>query len=85
MKQDELTSLVKKQATQQIGFDLIGIADASDSQFDHAPPGHKPTEYLVGAKSVIVGGREVIDEMAFDQVSASSTASSVPPMLTICP
>ena len=62
MKQEELTASVKKYA-RELGFDLVGIADASDQQFDHAPPGHKPTEYLPGAKSVIVGGIEVLDEI----------------------
>ena len=40
---------------------MVGIADANDPQFDHAPEGHKPNEYLAGAKSVIVGGKEVLD------------------------
>jgi len=63
MEQEELTLLVKRHAINQIGFDLIGIADANDSQFQHAPPGHKPNEYLIGAKSVVVGGREVLEEI----------------------
>ena len=58
----ELTRLVKEEAS-HIGFDLVGIADALDPQFDRAPEGHKPTEYLAGAKSVIVGGKEILDEM----------------------
>ncbi|OGO19716.1 MAG: hypothetical protein A2144_05920 [Chloroflexi bacterium RBG_16_50_9] len=62
MSASELTQLVKEQAM-AIGFDLVGIADADDHQFDHAPRGHKPGEYLAGAKSVVVGGKEVIDEM----------------------
>lgn len=63
MTPEELTSLVKEHATREIGFDLAGIADALDPQFDHAPPGHKPTEYLAGARSVVVGGREILDEI----------------------
>jgi epoxyqueuosine reductase QueG len=62
MDKSELTKLVKEKAL-DIGFDLVGIADAADPQFDHAPPGHKPAEYLAGAKSVVVGGREVSDEI----------------------
>lgn len=63
MTPEELTSLVKEHAIHQIGFDLVGIADALDPQFDHAPQGHKPTEYLAGARSVVVGGREILDEI----------------------
>ncbi|HJX13075.1 MAG TPA: hypothetical protein VJ377_06050 [Dehalococcoidales bacterium] len=62
MDNAELTELVKEKAL-QIGFDLVGIADANDRQFAHAPEGHKPTEYLPGAQSVVVGGREVLDEI----------------------
>ncbi len=63
MTLEELTSLVKEQAVHRIGFDLVGIADTLDPQFDRAPQGHKPTEYLMGAKAVVVGGREVINEI----------------------
>lgn len=63
MTPEELTSLVKEYALHQTGFDLVGIADALHPQFDRAPQGHKPTEYLTGARSVIVGGREVLDEI----------------------
>jgi epoxyqueuosine reductase QueG len=62
MNTSELTKLVKEKAL-DIGFDLVGIADAADSNFDHAPEGHKPGEYLPGARSVVVGGREVLDEI----------------------
>jgi epoxyqueuosine reductase QueG len=62
MNIEELTQLVKEQA-QQIGFDLLGIADADDPQFDRAPQGHKPAEYLAGARSVIIGGKEILDEI----------------------
>jgi epoxyqueuosine reductase QueG len=62
MKQEEFTSAVKRYA-RELGFDLVGLADASDKQFDHAPLGHKPTEYLPGARSVVVGGIEVLDEI----------------------
>jgi epoxyqueuosine reductase QueG len=58
----QFTKKVKKQA-RFLGFDLVGVADASDSEFDRAPAGHKPVEYLPGARSVIVGGIEVIDEI----------------------
>jgi epoxyqueuosine reductase QueG len=60
---EKLTSLVKEYATQEIGFDLIGIADALDQEFSQAPKGHKPAEYLAGARAVVVGGREVLNEM----------------------
>ena len=63
MDTEKLTSVVKKYATEKIGFDLIGIADALDENFNRAPEGHKPAEYLKGARSVIVGGREIIDEI----------------------
>jgi epoxyqueuosine reductase len=59
----KLTTSVKEFARHQIGFDLVGIADALDPQFNCAPQGHKPTEYLPKAKAVIVGGREVINEI----------------------
>ena len=62
MDSKELTEHIKEEAT-KIGFDLVGIASANDSQFDRAPQGHKPVEYLPGAKSVVVGGREVLDEI----------------------
>ena len=62
MNTSELTNYVKDQVI-SVGFDLVGIADASDPQFDHAPEGHKPAEYLAGARSVIVGGKEVLDEI----------------------
>ena len=61
MNKSELTEYVKDMVI-SVGFDLVGIADASDPQFDHAPEGHKPAEYLAGARSVIVGGKEVLDE-----------------------
>ena len=63
MTTEELPSLVTEYATRQIGFDLLGIADALDVQFDRAPQGHRPTEYLTGARSVVVGGREILDEI----------------------
>ena len=63
MTTEELTSQVKEYVIHQIGFDLVGVAYALDPQFNHAPEGHKPTEYLNGAKSVIVGGKEVLDEI----------------------
>lgn len=62
MNTSELTRLVKDEVI-SAGFDLVGIASADDPQFDHAPEGHKPTEYLAGARSVIVGGKEVLDEI----------------------
>lgn len=61
MNREELTKSVRKHAIAKIGFDLVGVADALDPEFDVAPRGHKPVEYLPGAKSVVVGGRKVLD------------------------
>ncbi len=38
--------------TKKSGIDLIGVA--SIERFDHAPQGHKPTDIMIEAKSVIV-------------------------------
>jgi epoxyqueuosine reductase QueG len=38
--------------TKKLGVDLIGVA--SIERFDHAPHGHKPTDIMIEAKSVIV-------------------------------
>ena len=62
MNKSELTKYVKDRVI-SVGFDLVGIADANDPHFDHAPEGHKPAEYLAGARSVIVGGKEILDEI----------------------
>ncbi len=59
----ELTQSVKDHAQDEIGFDLVGIASATDPQFDIAPEGHKPAEWLPGAKSVVVGGIKVLREI----------------------
>ena len=61
-KKSELTSNVRNYALREVGFDLLGIAGANDPQFDRAPEGHHPTEWLPGAKSVVVGGIKVLDE-----------------------
>jgi len=58
-----LTESVKEFARHEVGFDLVGVASAADSQFDIAPPGHKPAEWLPGAKSVVVGGIKVLREI----------------------
>ena len=60
---DELTRNLNAYAKEKVGFDLVGIAKASDSQFDRAPKGHHPTEWLPGAKSVVIGGIKVIREI----------------------
>ena len=60
---EALTRKVKTYASREIGFDLVGVADASDAQFDRAPKGHHPTEWLPGAKSVVVGGIKVLTEI----------------------
>ena len=41
-----------KEFARNLGADLIGIGDAK--RMDEAPPGHKPTDYLPDAKSIIV-------------------------------
>lgn len=63
MNPEQLTALVKEYAIEHIGFDLVGIADALDPQFAPAPEGHKPTEYIPGARAVVSGGIEVLDEI----------------------
>jgi len=63
MDRQYLTKSVKAFAKNEIGFDLIGIASAADPQFDIAPQGHKPAEWLPGAKSVVVGGIKVLKEI----------------------
>jgi O-acetylhomoserine (thiol)-lyase len=60
---DELTRNINEYAKDKVGFDLVGIAKASDPQFDRAPKGHHPEEWLPGAKSVVVGGIKVIREI----------------------
>ncbi len=59
----DLTRCVKDYAREEVGFDLVGIAAADDPQFDIAPEGHKPAEWLPGAKSVVVGGIKVLREI----------------------
>lgn len=63
MSSRKLTALVKDYILKELSFDLVGIAGAGDPGFAHAPAGHKPAEYLPGAKAVVVGGREVLDEI----------------------
>jgi epoxyqueuosine reductase QueG len=58
-----LTQSVKGYAREEVGFDLVGIAAADDPQFDIAPEGHKPAEWLPGARSVVVGGIKVLREI----------------------
>ena len=58
-----LTGSVKEYARNDTGFDLVGIASATDPQFDIAPEGHKPAEWLPGAQSVVVGGIKVLREI----------------------
>jgi len=60
MEIQELTGLVKEYAEEKLGFDLFGIAAAADPEFDRAPTGHNPTEYLPGAQTVISVGLRVI-------------------------
>ncbi|OGO04637.1 MAG: hypothetical protein A2Y60_05635 [Chloroflexi bacterium RBG_13_54_9] len=59
----ELAKCVKEYAMAKVGFDLVGVASASDPQFDIAPQGHKPTEWLSDARSVVVGGKKVLAEI----------------------
>ena len=62
-KKNDLTKKVKDYARQELEFDLVGTASASDPQFDRAPEGHHPTEWLPGAKSVVIGGIKVLTEI----------------------
>jgi len=62
-KTEELTRKVKEYALKEVGFDLVGFASATDPQFDRAPKGHHPTEWLPGAKTVIAGGIKVLREI----------------------
>ena len=59
----DLSKKVKNYAIDNVGFDLVGIASAFDPQFDRAPEGHHPEQWLPGAKSVITGGIKVIREI----------------------
>mgnify|MGYP001812298689 CR=1 FL=1 len=62
-KARDLSKKVKNYALDKVGFDLVGIASAFDPQFDRAPKGHHPDEWLPGAKSVITGGIKVLREI----------------------
>ena len=62
-EKNDLTERVKDYARQKVGFDLVGVASASDPQFERAPKGHHPTEWLPGAKSVLIGGIKVLREI----------------------
>jgi epoxyqueuosine reductase QueG len=61
----KLTKTIKDFALNTLGADLVGVASATDSQFARAPQGHHPTDYVPGAKSVVVIGirqlKEIID------------------------
>ncbi|MGD0805371.1 MAG: hypothetical protein ABSA11_15035 [Candidatus Bathyarchaeia archaeon] len=41
------------------GVDLFGVASAHD--FSEAPPGHRPTDILPGAESIIILGLKMLD------------------------
>lgn len=56
-----LKDRVKRHATEVLRFDLFGVASADDPEFERAPDGHSPGEYLSGAKSVVVVGLRVVD------------------------
>jgi epoxyqueuosine reductase QueG len=51
---------LKEQAF-NLGADLYGVVEAS--RFDDAPSGHRPTDVLSGAKSVVVLGMKYLDGM----------------------
>lgn len=61
MEREALVRIVEGHARERLGFDLFGAADALDPEFERAPAGHKPTEYLPGARSVISLGLRVLD------------------------
>lgn len=50
-----------KEQSFNLGADLFGVVEAS--RFDDAPSGHRPTDVLPGAKSVIVLGMKYLDGM----------------------
>ena len=47
-----LTDLVKKHAIEELDMDYVGITGVD--RLSGAPEGHRPTDILPGAKSVIV-------------------------------
>jgi len=51
-KEDE----IKKHCIERYGADMVGITSVDDIN-KYAPAGHRPDDYLIGAKSVIVIGR----------------------------
>lgn len=52
MNNQKMTAEVKEFALNQLGADLVGVAGVD--RFADAPKGHRPEEFLPGAKSVIV-------------------------------
>jgi epoxyqueuosine reductase QueG len=54
-----LTNEIKEYVLEGCGMDLVGACDSS--LFDDEPDGHRPSDILPGAKSVIVFGRRLPD------------------------
>jgi epoxyqueuosine reductase len=48
-----------KEEASRYGVDLFGVASAND--LSDAPPGHRPTDILPGAKSIIILGLKMLD------------------------
>lgn len=63
MTPEELTQHVREHAIEKVGFDLVGVASATDPMLTAAPEGHSPTEWLPNAKTVMVGGLKVLKEI----------------------
>jgi epoxyqueuosine reductase len=61
VKYDKQVTRAVKQIAQDRGADLVGIA--SVERFKEAPEGHRPTDILPEAKSVIVVGRRILDSV----------------------
>jgi epoxyqueuosine reductase len=61
-RDEDKTKEVKKKA-ESLSFDLFGVADPLCSEFQRAPEGHRPQDYLPSVKSVIVLGVRVIDSI----------------------
>ena len=64
-----LKKRLERHVKETLRFDLMGVAAADDPEFERAPEGHSPEEYLPGAKSVLVVGLRVIDPVLLSSPS----------------
>jgi len=60
-----------------LGADLFGVAEAE--RFSRAPSGHRPTDIVLGAKSVIVLGMKYLDAMVDLLSTGRETDTSATP------